>query len=130
MQRVRSLLFLRQFKPTNRASVMFFQPRLQTVRVIDVATRHEHTLVANAYSLAAYCAGRRLHIPIRALFTMLGFNFDDRQLFYAFFFCSLVTGICLGILLRHTSSHLQEISVRIEILLIVVHELVRRETLE
>ena len=107
---------------------MLLKPGIQTIRVINMPTRHKHSLVTHIYILTAHSTSGRLHIPLGTFFAVFGLNLYNRQLFHALLFGSLIASISLGMLLWETSGCFEEITIRKEILLVIIHKLVWRET--
>jgi len=110
---------------------MVLQPRIQTVRVINVPTRHKHTLIPNGYRVTAHGARGRLHLaPI--LLAVFIFYLDDRKFLNSICFRSLLFGSCLCLFLADSANHFEKVDIIVtprglEITIKVGHELIWRE---
>lgn len=113
-----------------RASIVALEPRIQAVRVEDVAARHEHTFLTKCDSVIAYSARRSVHRAGGPFLEMLVLNLDNWQLAYCIYLGSFLPCLFLSLSLTHSPHHFEKINLSHEVWLIVVHKGVRREALE
>lgn len=115
-------VFERQVEAADGTRVVLLEPRLKTIGVVDVSTRHEHALRFELNAVAANRTARCLQLrPF--LLAVLCFYFDDWEFIDSGFLCFLRSLSLLSLLFAHTADHLEQV-IRSKVLIEVVHEVV------